>query len=173
MNLSSISHNSLWTVISTVPPPQSNTMTTLPFTICSFTLDSASYLHWIEAPSGSRHNNKFWEFIDSINLASTAAFLIKFLCSSLHNAGTVRTHLIFVATIFPTCSLNFCIACYPIYLSVIEMTLKSSIYLPSTVFAILSMWSKCILYWIIDKLHFGTIEQYYHLRWFQHTFEGR
>lgn len=75
--------------------------------------------------------------MDSIRFASTAAFRMKFLCYSLQRAGTVSTHLILVATIFPTCSLNFWIACSPIYRRVIEITLKSSNYLPSTDFAIL------------------------------------
>ncbi len=153
MNFSSISHSSLCTVISTVPPPQSKTIITLFLIICYLTVDSASYRHWIEAPSGSRHSNRFCELMVSTSPASTAAFRMKFLCYSLHKAGTVRTHLIFAAIILPTCSRSFCMACSLMNLKVAEMTLKSSIYLPSTDLAILFMWRRCILYWNNAKVY--------------------
>jgi|688.fasta_scaffold160765_2 nitrate reductase NapE component len=93
--------------MSTVPPPQSSTITVASLTICSFNAGSLSSLHYIEAPSGSKQSNKF-ELEDSSTMpACLAAYRMKDLCSSDQRAGTVSTHLILVFTTFPTYSVNF------------------------------------------------------------------
>ena len=148
MNFSSISHNNLCTVMSTVPPPQSNTITTLFFIICSLTDFYASSLHWMEAPSGSRQRRRFWLFAFSIIPAETAAFLINILCSSLHRAGTVNTQRIFANTTLPTCSCNFWIAWFEMYFNVCLITYIRGKVRPSTDFASEFIWRRCILYWI-------------------------
>ena len=79
----------------------------------------------------SRLKNKFDEFSSGTSPASTAAFLIKNLCSSLHKAGTVMTHRIFVATIFPTYSYNLFNAFSPTYLKVSLITVINGSCLPS------------------------------------------
>ena len=146
MNFSSTSQSNLWTVMSTVPPPQSKTITMLFFTICSLTVFSASSRHWIEAPSGSKQSNRFWLLTFYIIPAETAAFLMKSLCYSLQRAGTVKTHLILAGTTLPTCYWSFCKAWDEIYLRVYLITSRRGRVLPSTDLASEFMWRRCILY---------------------------
>lgn len=171
-NFSSTSQSNLWTVISTVPPPQSKTITTFPHPSCSRTDVYASSLHWIEAPSGSRHNSRFWLLVESIISAWTAAFLMKSLCSSLQRAGTVSTHLIFAGTIFPTCSFNLLSACWLMKRRVCYTTFSRGISLPSIDLAFVCMWSRCILYWISLSLHSGINKQSLRPPQFQRIFES-
>jgi hypothetical protein len=95
----------------------------------------------------SKHNNKLDEFVLSINPASWAAFLMKYLCSSLQRAGTVITHLTLAGTIFPTYSLNLFKAFPEINFNVWEIMVIKGIYLPSIDVALASKWSKWILYY--------------------------
>ena len=125
-------HVSLCTVISTVPPPQSSTMTTLSLTIWAFTVGSLSSLHYIEAPSGSRLSNRLLEFWSSMMPASCAALRMKNLCSSLQRAGTVKTHLTFVLTTLPTYSVNFSIALSAMYFKLSDMTFMRGSSRPSS-----------------------------------------
>lgn len=121
-------------------------MITLPFVICSFTDWSASSRHWIDAPSGSRQSNRFELLVDSTIPAATAAFLMNSLCSSLHKAGTVSTHLIFEGTSLPICYFSFLRACCEINCKVCLTTSISDNYLPSTETAFVCICNKCILY---------------------------
>ena len=141
-NRSSGLHVSLWTVISTVPPPQSRTMTTLSFTIYVLTVCSLSSLHWMLAPSGSRLSRRLLEFWSSMIPACSAALRMKNLCSSLHKAGTVKTHLTFVLTTLPTYSVSFAMALSAIYFKLSAMTFISGSSRPSSDIAFASMCSK-------------------------------
>ena len=145
-NLSSTSHCNLCTVISTVPPPQSNTITTFYFPNWFRTAGSESYRHWIEAPSGSRQSKRFVLLTESVISAWWAAFLINNLCSSLQRAGTVRTHRILAAATFPTCYLSLARACWLMNLRVCSMTVRRGSYRPSMDLALVCIWSRCILY---------------------------
>lgn len=78
--------------------------------------------------------------------ASTAAFLMKCLCSSLHSAGTVSTQRILVLTTEPTYSLSLVSALSEMKRSDSDMTVISGISRPSTLLAFWCMWSRCILY---------------------------
>lgn len=132
-------------MISTVPPPQSSTITTLSFVSYYLTTSSESSQHCIEAPSGSKHKSKFGFIVSSMMPASRKAFHMKCLCSSLHRAGTVSTHLILVLTTLPICSVNFKIALSAMYLRDSEITLIRGIVHPSSEIAFSSICSKCIL----------------------------
>ena len=169
-NFSSTSHCNLWIVISTVPPPQSRTMTTFPFPSCVLTAFSESSLHWMEAPSGSRQRRRFVLLTESVSSAWKAAFLMNNLCSSLHKAGTVRTHRILAEVTFPTCSLNFAKACWLMKRRVCYITVKRGIYRPSIALAAVCMCNKCILYWLMAEIRFGIDRPSLHLRWFLRIF---
>jgi hypothetical protein len=67
--------------------------------------------------------------------AFIAAFLINYLCSSFHRAGTVNTHLIFALINLPTYSSNFFMALSAMNLRLSEITTIKFISLPSTLTA--------------------------------------
>ena len=145
MNFSCTSQFNLCTVISIVPPPQSSTITTEPLPIYALKDGSASSRHCMDAPSGSKHSNKFDALVFSTIPASTAAFLMKYLCSSLHKAGTVMTHLILAGINFPNYSFNLFAACCDTNLRVWDIKTKRGISLPSTDLACESRWRRFIL----------------------------
>lgn len=91
------------------------------------------------------------ELVSSMNPALTAAFLMKNLCSSEYNAGTVITHLIFAGINFPTYSFNLCIAFYEMYLKVSEIISIKGNYLPSTETAYYFNYINAILYFYLNK----------------------
>ncbi len=131
--------------MSTVPPPQSKTITTLSFVNCYFTTSSESSQHYIDAPSGSKQSKRLGLICSVTIPASIKAFRMKCLCSSLHKAGTVSTHLIHVFTTLPICSCSFKIALSAMCLKDSEITHIRGICLPSSEIANSSICSKCIL----------------------------
>jgi len=157
--------------MSTVPPPQSSTITTFPFPNCSFTVCYASYLHWIEAPYGSRQSKRFWLLMLYVIPAWKAAFLIKSLCYSLQRAGTVRTQRILDEDILPTCYFSLFRACSLMKRKVLSITFKRGISLPSRDWAVVCICKRCILYWIDPQIHIGRARQFLRPRLSKRIFE--
>jgi nucleoside-diphosphate-sugar epimerase len=80
------------------------------------------------------------------NYQKQYSFLMNNLCSSLHSAGTVSTHLILAKTTFPIYSFNLASALVAMNLRVSVIITISEISLPSTDLALRFICKRCILY---------------------------